>query len=122
MAAMAYPCRLLEGLGRFQALTEGEEIAQSVRLILTTRPGERPYRPEFGARLDQFAFENPDTTTRSLIRQEVVAALRVWEPRVGNVEVSFERCPEAGLLLAHVTYQVRRTGAAGQQTIPLTSA
>lgn len=97
MAAMKFPCRLEPGLGRFQPLDELEEIAQSVRLILATRRGERPLRPQFGARLDRFAFEGMDTTTRTLIRQEVVAVLQAWEPRIWNIQVDFESGPEPGV-------------------------
>lgn len=122
MAAMSFPCRLESGLGRFRPLTELEEIAQSVRLILTTRRGERPFRPQFGAGLDQFAFEEMGTTTRSLIRQEVVSALQAWEPRIHSIEVSFEHRQEEGRLMVLVSYRVRGSGASGQQEVSLETA
>lgn len=119
MAAMSFPCRLESGLGRFRPPTELEEIAQSVRLILTTRRGERPFRPKFGARLDQYAFEGMDTTTCNLIRQEVVSALQAWEPRIWNIQVRFDRRPEEGCLAVLVSYEVRRSGLAGSQSFSL---
>lgn len=119
MTAMRFPCRLEPGLGRFRPMDELEEIAQSVRLILATRRGERPFRPKFGARLDRFAFEGIDTTTRTLIRQEVVAVLQAWEPRIWNIEVGFEDGPEAGMLVVRVSYRVRRSGAADSQSFTL---
>lgn len=117
--AMAFPCRLESGLGRFRPLTELEEIAQSVRLILTTRRGERRFRPKFGTRIDRYAFESMDTTTCNLIRQEVVAALQTWEPRIWNIRVEFDRQPEEGRLIALVSYEVRRSGIAASQSVPL---
>lgn len=119
MAAMAFPCRLESGLGRFRPLTELEEIAQSVHLILTTRRGERRFRPKFGAHLDQYAFETMDTTTCNLIRQEVVAALQTWEPRIWNIRVEFDRRPEEGQLIATVFYEVRRSGVTASQPVSL---
>jgi len=119
MAAMAFPCRLEPGLGRFRPLTELEEIRQSVRLILTTRRGERPFRPAFGADLDQYAFERMETTTCSLIRQEVVAALQRWEPRIWNIRVEFDRRPEEGRLIANVFYEVRSSGITAGQAVSL---
>jgi len=119
MAAMGSPCRLEPGLGRFRPLTELEEIQQSVRLILTTRKGERPFRPKFGTDLDRFAFETMDTTTCSLIRQEVIAALQTWEPRIRSIRVEFDHRPEAGQLIVNVSYEVRRSGAAASQQISL---
>ena len=114
---MAYPVRLETGLGRFRSMTESEEIAQSVRMILLTRRGERPYRPKFGARLDRFAFESMDTTIRNLIRQEVVSCLQTWEPRIWKIEVSFEDGPQTGEWIVDVRYQVRSTGTRGNARV-----
>lgn len=122
MAAMAFPCRLESGLGRFRPLTELEEIRQSVHLILTTRRGERPFRPRFGANLDLYAFEMMDTTTYNLIRQEVVAALQTWEPRIWNIRAEFDHRPEEGRLIVNVFYEVRRTGIAVSQPVSLQTA
>lgn len=122
MGAMAYPGCLVTGLGRFRTLSETEEIAQSVRMILTTRRGERPYRPSFGTRLDQFAFESMDTTTCSLIRQEVISSLQTWEPRIWMIEVSFNKQPAEGRLFVNVRYQVRSTGVQGSARIGLETA
>lgn len=119
MGAMAYPCQLETGLGRFRTMTEQEEIAQSVRMILLTRRGERPYRPDFGARLDRFAFENMDTTTRNLIRQEVVACLQTWEPRIWQIEVNFRPEPQEGRLIVNIQYQLRTGGIPGDTQIEL---
>lgn len=119
MAAMSFPCRLEQGMGRFRPLDELEEIGQSVRLILSTRQGERPFRPKFGTRLEQYAFEGMDATACSLIRQEVVAALQAWEPRIRDIEVAFDRRPEEGQLFVLVSYRVRRSGQQGRQTVAL---
>lgn len=88
-------------------------------MILGTRPGERPYRPAFGTRLDQFAFENIDTTTCNLIRQEIVRSLQTWEPRIWNIEVRFTHQPEEGRLVVDVNYQLRADGTAGTTQIKL---
>lgn len=122
MGAMAFPCRLESGLGRFRPLTELEEIAQSVRLILTTRRGERPFRPKFGTRLDLYAFEAMDTTTCNLIRQEVISSLQAWEPRIWNIQVDFGHRPEEGRLIVSVSYEVRKSGVVHSQQIGLQTA
>ena len=119
MKAMAFPMHPEPALGHFRSLTEQEEIAQSVRMILTTRPGERPCRPEFGTDLDRFAFESMDTTTCSLIRQEVVDSLQRWEPRIWMIDVTFEQHPEKGMLLVRVSYQICATGLPGGTELEL---
>jgi len=116
---MTYPLRADEGLGRFRRLNLAEEVEQSVRLILTTRKGERPMRPKFGADLDRFAFESQGTTVQNLIRREVVAALTEWEPRVRDPEVAFRSCPEEGKLYVSVSYRLFLTGEKGQAGVEL---
>jgi len=120
MYAMTYPLRADEGLGRFRRLTPAEEVEQSVRLILTTRRGERPLRPRFGADLDRFAFEGLGLTTQNLIRREVIAALSRWEPRIQDLEVSFRRRPEEGKLYVDVSYRLVHTGERGRTQVELT--
>ena len=122
MAAMRFPCRLDAGLGRFRTLTEPEEIAQSVRMILSTRPGERPFRPKFGADLDQFAFEDIDTTAQTLIRQEVLGTLRMWEPRIGDIQISFAQRPDDGILEVNVSYTIHHGNLPGQVSVQVTTA
>ena len=56
------------------ALVRGTtELEQAMYLILSTDPGERPMRPEFGCRLRQFVFASGDATTAGLIAAEVRA-------------------------------------------------
>lgn len=122
MAAMRFPCRLDAGLGRFRTMTEAEEIAQSVRMILGTRPGERPFRPKFGADLDRFAFEDIDTTAQTLIQQEILGALRQWEPRIWDIEVGFVQRPDDGVLEVNVSYRIYRSDLPGQVSVRLATA
>jgi phage baseplate assembly protein W len=79
-------------------------------LILSTTPGERPMRPEFGARLAQFVFASSDATTAGLVAAEVQTALTQWEPRVvvEQVVVSTD-ADEPATLWIDITYSVRST-------------
>lgn len=119
MACFSFPMALDPALGRFLMPDEAAEIRQSVLLILTTRRGERPFRPDFGTHLDRFAFENPDTTACNMIRQEIVSALHAWEDRVREIEVAFERQDAQGALIVHISYTVRRSGMADHVAMPL---
>ncbi|UZN02566.1 GPW/gp25 family protein [Cellulomonas sp. S1-8] len=93
------------------ALTSGSTLLeQAMYLILSTTPGERPMRPEFGAQLRQFVFESGDATTAGRIATEVRAALLRWEPRVDVGEVAVTIDPDdASTLWIDVAYRVRST-------------
>ena len=93
------------------ALAGGTDaLEQAMYLVLATRPGERPMRPEFGARLDQFVFSSGDATTAGLIAAEVRSALTRWEPRVVVDAVVVSTDSEDGSTLwVDVGYTVRST-------------
>ena len=59
-----------------------QELEQAMRLILSTYPGERPMRPEFGCRLRDFLFRSATLDTAAELSHEVHTALVRWEPRV----------------------------------------
>src|SRR5918997_4247472 len=77
------------------ALVRGDtELVQAMRLILSTYPGERPMRPEFGSRLRDFVFRSPDESTKTELCQEVRTALLRWEPRVEIRDVQVNVDPD----------------------------
>ncbi|MDH5179226.1 MAG: GPW/gp25 family protein [Gammaproteobacteria bacterium] len=65
------------------AWSEGSEnIRESIRIILTTEPGERLMLPNFGAGLKQFLFEPNTITTHRLIEEKIRQSIELWEPRI----------------------------------------
>jgi phage baseplate assembly protein W len=92
-------------------LVSGEtELEQAMHLILGTDPGERPMRPEFGCRLNDFIFAPADATTAGLVAYEVRVALERWEPRVTIDDVEVTPDPdEPSTLWIDVTYTIRET-------------
>lgn len=93
------------------ALVRGEsEIGEAIRLILSTSPGERPMRPEFGCALGEYVFAPADAGTAGQLAYEVRLALERWEPRIEVVDVTV-RFDEAdnGVLYIDITYAVRGT-------------
>lgn len=65
------------------AWSAGEEnIRQTIRIILSTEPGERLMLPGFGAGLKRFLFEPNTVTTHRLMEEKISKALEMWEPRI----------------------------------------
>ncbi|WP_368861910.1 GPW/gp25 family protein [Frankia gtarii] len=97
----------VDATGSF-AMTDGvAELEQAMYLILSTTPGERPMRPEFGCPLADYVFAPADSTTAGLISYEVVRALGRWEPRIDVIDV--EVIPDAveSTLWIDIAYRVR---------------
>ena len=63
-------------------------VRQSIEIILDTEPGERVMEPLFGCGLRRYLMAPNNAATRTAIRNDVVEALTLWEPRIRVTEVS----------------------------------
>ena len=77
------------------ALKNESAIARSVRNLVLTAQGERPFQPVLGTGVSRLLFENMDKLTASAIRSEIRTTIENYEPRVEIneiiVEADFER-------------------------------
>lgn len=88
-----------------------QSVAESIRVILSTRPGEQLMRPGFGAGLDRFVNEPDSVETRRRLQDAVTESLALWEPRINVVRIDVDDVPgRTDLLRVEIMYQLRRTG------------
>jgi len=77
------------------ALKNESAIARSVRNLVLTGQGERPFQPVLGTGVSRLLFDNMDKLTASAIRSELRTTIENYEPRVEIneiiVEADFER-------------------------------
>ena len=77
------------------ALKNESAIARSVRNLVLTIQGERPFQPTLGTGVNNLLFDNMDKLTASAIRSELRTTIENYEPRVEIneiiVEADFER-------------------------------
>jgi phage baseplate assembly protein W len=57
-------------------------IARSIKNIVFTNPGEKPFQPNFGSRISESLFENIDDITALEIESELRESISRQEPRV----------------------------------------
>jgi len=57
-------------------------IARSVRNIVMTLPGEKPFNENFGSRVSGLLFENMDSLVATQIEDEIRQSIANYEPRV----------------------------------------
>jgi phage baseplate assembly protein W len=104
-----FPVRLDEqgeiGLSRHET-----DIQEAIWIILSTAPGERLMRPEFGCGIHDYVFAPNNTRTAGLVRHQVEQALNRWEPRIEVEEVRVGAdADNPAVLLIQITYRVRAT-------------
>jgi len=108
------------------AVPDGEapghgKIKESIRHILSTRPGERFFLPEFGSRLHELVFQQNDVVLKALARQHIVDAIKRWEKRVKITKVEFSEDTETveqNRFLIRITYQVIGSQVEGNLVYP----
>jgi phage baseplate assembly protein W len=93
------------------ALAHGEDdIEQAIGVILSTAPGERPMRPEFGCEVHDLIFDTIDAAMVGKMDAAVRNALDRWEPRIVVTGIEFDLSDvDEGRLIATITYTVRAT-------------
>ena len=85
------------------ALKNESAIARSVRNLVLTGQGERPFQPVLGTGVSRLLFENMDKLTASAIRSEIRTTIENYEPRVEINEILVEPDFEGNAF--HVTLQ-----------------
>jgi phage baseplate assembly protein W len=82
------------GTGDLARITNEESIYTSLRNIVLTRKGERPFFPEFGCNITSILFENYTRFTQKAIETEVKTAIQNFEPRVRVQKVIVDGRPD----------------------------
>ena len=90
-----------------QMVSDVTDIEDSIRIILSTTPGERIMQPEFGCYLKRLVFEIIDSTLLASLDHLIYHALLNFEPRITflNTEVLNLDSPD-GKLLIQINFKV----------------
>ena len=103
-----FPVQVDPLTGRAKTSSDEEDIKESIRIILGTRPGERPMLPKFGCAIHNYVFGTTDYTSLMLMKREVENSLVMWEPRIRDIDVEIVSSPDdSGVLLIEINYVVR---------------
>ncbi len=109
----------LDEEGRFETVSDEEDIREAILIILKTAPGERVMQPEFGCGINDYIFSVINSATMMEIEKEVKRALLLYEPRIvtERVEVSAEDASE-GKLLISIDYTVKSSNSRQNMVYP----
>lgn len=94
------------------------DIEQSLTIILSTSPGERPMAPDFGCRIHQYVFEELSRTTLTQLEQEIRHAILFFESRVDVENIQFLPEQLSGKLLIRIDYRVITTNTRSNMVYP----
>lgn len=89
--------------------TDAAAVKQSIKNLLLTRVGEKPFNPEFGGNLASFLFELVDDQTEFLIKDVVSAAIENYEPRAKLLDIVTTLTPDSNTARVKIVFQVINT-------------
>lgn len=110
----AFPVSFDYDTGTVSMVSEIQDIEQSLTILLSTRPGERVMRPDFGCALDDLMFEPVDESILTFIKDLITNAILYYEPRVDlrNVEIVTDPAMlQEGRVLIELDVVVRSTNS-----------
>ena len=80
-------------------------IRQSIRVIVTTAPGERVMLPSFGCGLRRYLMEPNSLSVRTAMAEDITTAIQLWEPRVRLRRVAVTPGQDASLVWIDIEYE-----------------
>jgi phage baseplate assembly protein W len=96
--------------GKLVFPTLEQSVRDSIRIILSTRPGEQMMQPLFGAGLQNFLEEGNTLSVRTQIQAAIQEGLQTYESRIAVDNVEVETAPGApSQIHVQIYYRVLRT-------------
>lgn len=106
---VGFPLRV-DRTGGLALVSGSDDINEAITLILSTAPGERPMRPNFGCGIHDYVFESVDAYVVGRLEREIRIAIDRWEPRIELRQITIDTSEaEAGRLPIDLEYVVRAT-------------
>ena len=96
-------------------IRDEDAIKRSVKNIIFTILGEKPFEPNFGSVINDSLFELDTTLNRVRISDEITQSLNSYEPRIDNIDVTVEIYPDSNELNCTVQYDIVGIPAPTQQ-------
>ena len=88
-------------------VSNAEDIEESIRIIISTTPGERIMQPEFGCNIKKLVFEKIDSNIIGELNHLIYQALLDFEPRVNFLSAEIVKRDELdGILYIRVHYSI----------------
>jgi|TARA_B100000085_G_scaffold112571_1_gene102745 phage baseplate assembly protein W len=90
-------------------------IARSIRNLILTAPGERPFNPELGSQVSRLLFEPLDDITTNALKEEIRNTINNFEPRVSLRQVFVQPNFSVGSYEISIRYDIVGVEASPQQ-------
>ena len=87
-------------------IRDEDAIKRSVKNIIFTILGEKPFEPDFGSVMNQSLFDLNTNLSEIKVSDEIKASLDNYEPRVDNIDVSVSILADSNEMNCIVQYDI----------------
>ena len=87
-------------------LKNSNAIARSIRNIIFTARGDKPFNPFFGSRVSELLFDPMDQITTLAIKTEIEETIKNFEPRVDLKEVQVDALYDDNEYSVVINYEI----------------
>jgi len=93
--------------GDLRTVTDNNSIKQSIKNIIFTLYGDRPFDPNFGAGIHSMLFEPLDQITKIEIENRLFESLLYYEPRIDISRVSVSSGVDDNSVSITIAYSIK---------------
>jgi uncharacterized protein len=104
----SFPPRFDGKLGQLEMVEMDEDVRESLFVLFSTRPGERPTNPDFGCKVHEIIWRPLNESTIFLIKEAIEAAVIKYEPRIKIEEIHVDTDEIEGTIFVHLDYTVTK--------------
>ena len=87
-------------------IRDEDAIKKSVKNIIFTILGEKPFEPEFGSVINEALFDLNSSLSEIKVADEITSALFNYEPRISSIDVTVTIVPDTNEMNCTVQYDI----------------
>ena len=87
-------------------IRDEDAIKRSVKNIIFTILGEKPFEPNFGSVINESLFDLNTSLNEIRVADEISASLRNYEPRISNIDTTVTVAPDTNEMNCTVQYEI----------------
>ena len=96
-------------------IRDEDAIKRSVRNIIFTILGEKPFEPNFGSVINESLFDLNTNLSEIRVSDEIRSSLLNYEPRINNIDVTVTVSPDTNEMNCTVQYDITGIPAPTQE-------
>ena len=104
-----FPVNFDKTLSTIKMSTGNDDIIESIKILLSTIPGERHMHPDYGCDLSSLSFEPLTSSLKSSIKEIIKTAILLYESRITVENIKFEDNTIDGKIFIHIIYIIKST-------------